>query len=59
MPELSDSQSGMTLKAGRLGGMEEEGDVSRDRELSNQESESELLPLPLGEDSCMLLLLCP
>ena len=51
----------MTLKAGRLGGMEEEGDVSRDRELSNQESESELLPLPLGEDSCMLLLLllCP
>jgi hypothetical protein len=47
----------MTLKAGRLGGMEEEGEVSRDRELSSQESESELLPFPEGEDSWRLLLL--
>ena len=45
----------MTLKAGRLGGMEEEGEVSLDRELSNHESESELLPLPEGEDSWRLL----
>ena len=41
MPELSDSQSGMTLKAGRLGGMLELGEVSLDLELPSQESESD------------------
>ncbi len=54
---LSDSQSGITLKAGRLGGIEEEGEVSRDLELSNHESESELL-FPVGEDNCMLCCCC-
>jgi hypothetical protein len=39
-PLLSDSQSGITLKAGMPGGMEDAGDVSRDRELSIQESDS-------------------
>jgi len=43
VPELSDSQSGMTLNAGKPGGMLlEEGDVSLDRELSIQESESDM-----------------
>ena len=41
MPEDSDSQRGITLKAGRLGGMEEEGEVSLLLLLSIQESESE------------------
>ena len=54
MPELSDSHKGMTLKAGRLGGMLELGDVSLDRELSSQESESdklaatEVCPVPVN-----------
>lgn len=43
MPELSDSQRGITLKAGRLGGILELGEVSLDRELSIQESESDIL----------------
>ena len=43
VPELSDSHRGITLKAGRLGGILELGEVSRDRELSIQESESERL----------------
>ena len=43
VPELSDSQRGITLKAGRLGGMEELGEVSLDLELSIQLSESERL----------------
>ena len=43
MPELSDSQRGITLKAGRLGGILELGEVSLDLELSIQESESDIL----------------
>ena len=43
VPELSDSQRGITLKAGRLGGILELGEVSLDRELPSQESESERL----------------
>lgn len=39
----SDSHSGITRNAGKEGGMLEEGEVSRDRELSSQESESEAL----------------
>ena len=41
VPELSDSHRGMTLKAGRLGGILELGLVSLDRELPSQESESD------------------
>ena len=43
MPELSDSHNGITLNAGREGGMLDEGDVSRGLELSSQESESDIL----------------
>ena len=39
-PLLSDSQRGMTLKAGMPGGMDEAGEVSLDLELSIQESDS-------------------
>lgn len=43
VPELSDSQRGITRKAGRLGGILELGEVSLDGcELSNQESESDM-----------------
>ena len=49
VPELSDSHSGITRKAGRLGGMLELGEVSRDLELSIQESESERLALATTE----------
>lgn len=44
MPELSDSaHRGITLKAGRLGGILELGEVSLDLELSIHESESDML----------------
>jgi len=50
VPELSDSQRGITLKAGRLGGILELGEVSLDLELSIQESESDIFapmaPMP-------------
>ena len=49
VPELSDSQSGITRNAGREGGMLEEGEVSRDLELSSQESESDILA-PWGDN---------
>ena len=49
VPELSDSQSGITRNAGREGGMLEEGEVSRDLELSSQESESDILA-PCGDN---------
>ena len=39
-PLLSDSQRGMTLNAGMPGGIEDAGEVSRDLELSIQESDS-------------------
>lgn len=39
-PLFSDSQRGMTLNGGMPGGMDDAGDVSRDRELSIQESDS-------------------
>jgi hypothetical protein len=39
-PLLSDSQRGITLKAGMPGGIEEAGEVSRDLELSIHESDS-------------------
>ena len=39
-PLFSVSQSGMTLKAGIPGGIEDAGEVSRDLELSIQESDS-------------------
>jgi len=41
VPEDSDSQSGITRNAGRLGGIDEDGDVSLLRLLSIQESESD------------------
>ena len=41
VPELSDSHRGITLNAGRLGGILELGEVSLDRELPSQESESD------------------
>ena len=41
VPEDSDSQSGITRNAGRLGGIDDEGDVSLLRLLSIQESESD------------------
>ena len=41
VPEDSDSQRGMTRKAGRLGGIEEDGEVSLLRLLSIHESESD------------------
>ena len=44
VPEVSDSHSGITLKAGRLGGIEEDGEVSLLRLLSTQASESETFP---------------
>jgi len=43
VPELSDSQSGITRNAGIDGGILEDGEVSLDLELSIQESESEIL----------------
>ena len=46
MPLLSESQSGMTLNGAIPGGIELAGEVSRDRELSIQESES-LPPVPM------------